>query len=249
MNKTFYFLCSLPRSGNTLLGSLINQDKNVCVTSNSIVPDILFNLHNLKKDETFKMFPDHKSLNNVIYNVFNNYYKDWKQSCIIERGEWGLPINLILLKSIFKNIKFIILYRPIIECLASYIRILKPLDVKNYCKILMSEKALFGRSINSINNVIKNKENFISINYNDLVQNPYNQIKKIYNFIGLPLKKLNLKNFNQFKVNGIKYNDIIFKGGKLHQIRTEKINLNNYKIEDYIPNEVIKEFNKKYINI
>ena len=67
------FLCSLPRAGNTLLGSIINQNKNLNVTANTILADIIYQLHLLKKNEIFLNFPDEKSLNNVIKNSFNNY--------------------------------------------------------------------------------------------------------------------------------------------------------------------------------
>ena len=42
--KKIYFLCGLPRAGNTLLGSIVNQNKNIKITANSIVPDILYYL-------------------------------------------------------------------------------------------------------------------------------------------------------------------------------------------------------------
>ena len=46
INKKYYFLSGLPRAGNTLLSSFINQSKKVKATANSILPNILF--------ETFK---------------------------------------------------------------------------------------------------------------------------------------------------------------------------------------------------
>ena len=106
--KSYYFLCSLPRAGNTILGSIINQSKNLRLSSNSILPETIYKLFLLKQDEIFRNFPDHNSLNNIIKNVFKNYYKDWKEDHIITRGVWGTPINLQLLKSIIKQPKFII---------------------------------------------------------------------------------------------------------------------------------------------
>jgi hypothetical protein len=129
MNK-IYFLCGLPRAGNTLFGSIINQSKNVKVTANTILTDVIYQLHLLKDYQIYKNFPDEKSLNNVIKNIFNNYYKDWKAKYIIDRGSWGTPANLYLLKSIIKKPKFIILYRPVLDCLASFIKIEKPINVE-----------------------------------------------------------------------------------------------------------------------
>ena len=236
-------MCSLPRAGNTLIGSLINQNKNVCLTANSIVPDILKNLNDFKHHKTFHNFPDTPSLNNVIYNVINNYYKDWQQTYIIDRGEWGDIEVLAVLKNIIDNPKFIILHRPVLECLASFVKIEKPKNLIEYCDLMMNG-GIIGRCIFGINNIIKNKENYIIIDYYELIKNPTKEIKKIFNFIKAPFFKLKLKNFEQFKVNNVEYNDLFFNSKKIHTIRTNEIKINKYKINKYLPNEIIN----KYIN-
>ena len=53
MLKNIYFLCSLPRCGNTLLASILNQNLNITVTANSIGADILYSLEKLKQKEIF----------------------------------------------------------------------------------------------------------------------------------------------------------------------------------------------------
>jgi hypothetical protein len=97
--KEYYFLCSLPRAGNTLLGSILNQSKDIKLTANSILPEIIYQLYLIKQQELFKNFPDHNSYNNIIKNIFDNYYKNWNVNNIITRGIWGTPNNLNLLKS------------------------------------------------------------------------------------------------------------------------------------------------------
>jgi hypothetical protein len=47
--KNIYFLSSLPRAGNTLLGSIINQSKYVKLTANSILTSVIYALTLLKK--------------------------------------------------------------------------------------------------------------------------------------------------------------------------------------------------------
>ena len=66
MNKNITFLASLPRSGNTLLGALLNQNPEVAVTANSITMEIFKEVYYLKDTEVFKNFPDHDSLDNVL---------------------------------------------------------------------------------------------------------------------------------------------------------------------------------------
>ena len=57
--KEIFFLSGLPRAGNTLFGSLMNQNPNVAVTANSITADMMGELYSLKYTDIFKTFPDH----------------------------------------------------------------------------------------------------------------------------------------------------------------------------------------------
>ena len=239
--KGYYFLCSLPRAGNTLLGSILNQSKNIRLTSNSILPEIIYQLQSLKENEIYKNFPDEKSLDNIIKNVFNNYYKEWNVDNIIDRGVWGTPYNLTSLKSIIEKPKFIILYRPVLECLASFIKIEKPINVETRCHQLMSEEGAVGKGLWSIKNLIEKKENYIIIYYKDFIKNSNIEIKKIFDFLKISFINFNLNNLKQFSVNNVSYDDSIYKA-PLHTIRTDKIKLNKYNIKNYLPANIIKQY-------
>ena len=69
--KDIFFLHGLPRAGNTVFGSIMNQNKNVAVTANSICSEIIGEMYSLQKTDIFQNFPDYSSLQNVIKNVFN----------------------------------------------------------------------------------------------------------------------------------------------------------------------------------
>ena len=239
--KKYFFLNSLPRSGNTLLSAVINQNPKINITSNTILTDVIYQLHLLYDNKIYKNFPDKKSLNNIIENVFYNYYKNWKSKFIIDRGCWGTPFNLEKLKSIIKKPKFIILYRPIIECLASFIRIEKPKNIELRCEQLMNNDGMIGKNLWGIKNIIQNKEDYILINYLDLINKPLDQINKIYKFLNIDNFNHKFENINQFSINNIKYNDNVL-DGLLHKIRTDKIKLNQYKIKDYLTNDIINKY-------
>jgi hypothetical protein len=241
MFKKVYFLCGLPRSGNTLLGSIINQNPKLNVTANTILTDVILQLFLLKTYEIYENFPDEKSLNNIIKNVFDNYYKDWKADFILDRGLWGTPANLKLLKTIIKKPKFIILYRPVLECLASFIKIEKPNNVEYRCHQLMGNDGMIGKSLWSVKNIIKEKEDYLIINYFNLLKDTKKQINKIYKFLNINFFNHNIKNINQFSANSIKYNDNVL-DAPLHKIRTDKIELNKYNIKDYLPSNIIKQY-------
>ena len=72
----------------------MNQNPDVAVTANSITAATTGELFKLKRLDIFKNYPDHKSLDNLAYHVFDLYYKDWKYKYIIDRGPAGTPSNL-----------------------------------------------------------------------------------------------------------------------------------------------------------
>lgn len=250
MTKEIFFLSGMPRSGNTLLGSLINQNKEVTVTAQSIVLDMVHNLSLMKENLIFKNFPDYQSFDNVFKNIFNNYYSDFKSKYIIDRGPWGTPGNLKALKQIIKKPKFIILYRPVLEVLASFIDLEKPDNIEKRCDDLMdinkATDAIVDKYLYSIHNIIKEKEEYLVVHYNDLVNNPSKEIKNIYNFLNVPYKEIVFDKINQFTVNNIMYDDSVYPV-KYHKIKTNKIEKTYRDINKILSKKIINKYSNKDI--
>jgi hypothetical protein len=244
MDKNFYFVCGLPRAGNTLLATLINQNKDVSFGANSLLAEVLYQTGLLKTSETFKLFPDEKSFNNLLNGIFDSYYKDFEAKNILMRAPWGTPANLFMINAIIKNPKFIILYRPVLECLASIIKLEKPEDIELRCDQLMDrEYGIIGKNLWSIENIIKEKEKYTVVHYNNLVKDPEKEIKKICNFLKIAHKKIKIKNFEQLLINGVTYDDTIL-NAPFHKLRTDKIKKEDYKIKDILSKDIIKKFSK-----
>jgi hypothetical protein len=70
-SKKIFFLLALPRSGNTLFGSIMNQNPDIGCTANSITLEIMKDLFLLKQTDVFKNYPDEKSLDNVMNSVYD----------------------------------------------------------------------------------------------------------------------------------------------------------------------------------
>ena len=176
MKKNFNFLCALPRTGATFLSSVINQSSQVKVSANSILPDVLMNLNETRQSSVFKNFPYHKGIDNIMLNSFEAYYKDIKVDSILDKAPWGTPYNLNMLKAVFKERKFIVLKRPVLECLASFVKIKKPENIEEYCEELMNKDVgILGKNIWSIKNLIDKKEKHIVITYDDLINDCKNK--------------------------------------------------------------------------
>ena len=122
-NKQLFFLVALPRSGNTLFTSIINQNPEIVCTPNSITLEIMKDLFLLKQTDVFLNYQDHDSLDNVLDSVYDNYYKDWPQQYIIDRGPVMTPGNLMLMQKHYRRpFKCIVILRDLMDVLASYMK-------------------------------------------------------------------------------------------------------------------------------
>ena len=234
-----YFLTGIPRAGNTLLSSIFNQNPYVKVSAYSVLPLLINNILDVKNNNRFKNFPDFKGVDNIIDNLFKNYYAHYNCKTIIDRAAWGFHLNM--LKHMPVNNKFIILYRPLLEVLASFVRVEKPKDVIKYCDDLLLKETILSDSLTSIQNIVDNKKDYLLITYDDLVNDICESIKKICKFINVSYVEPDLNNIRQLNINNVEYNDSVL-SGKFHTIRTDKIIKNENNIKDFLPNKVINKY-------
>jgi len=223
------------------------------VTANSIVPDILWNLHQERENSlTFKNFPDHQSYDNLMSSVFDGYYKNWKSDIIIDRSNWGSPNNIKLLEKYCPNKpKFILLVRDVLEVLASFIKWSKEnkpnfidyetnnASVEIKCDFLMRSDLQIVQEYTAIHNLYKNP-NALLITYNELISSSEKTINKIYEFLQMDLYNHKFKNLNQLTVNGTSYDDKVV-GNNLHYVKS-KISKTDYTIKDYLPLSVVNKY-------
>ena len=251
--KEIFFLSGLPRSGNTLFGSLMNQNPNVAVTANSITADMMGELFSLKKIDIFQNYPDHKSFDNVAAKVFEHYYQDWKADYIIDRAPWGMPANLGFLKHTRKNIKIIVLVRDVIEVLASFVRWSEreptafinkhAITIEGKCDKLMGKDGVIVKELIAIKHLLRdeNKGLYKIIEYNELVEHPKRTIESVYDYLEIPKFKHRYINLDQFKVNGMHYDEKPVGEGS-HTIKTDAIYKEKYDARSIIPKSIIDKY-------
>ncbi len=230
-NRKLFFLVALPRSGNTLFASIMNQNPEIAATANSVTLEIIKNLYLIKKTDTFQNFPDHKSLDNVLDSVYDNYYKQWSQRIIIDRGPVmlsGNPGNFELMKKHFKpGFKCIILLRDLMEVFASYMQwytenpdsFVNKLGSNDEEKLLalMSKDGAIVKEIKAIQNAYNYPEICHFVKYDDIVTNPEQEFRKIYKFLDEPYFNHRFDNLNQVEVNGLSYDDTVV-GSNMHKL-------------------------------
>jgi sulfotransferase len=230
-NKKLFFLVALPRSGNTLFASLINQNPEIVCTPNSITLEIMKDLFLLKNTDVFLNYPDHRSLDNVLDSVFDNYYKDWPQKVIIDRGPVMTPGNFGLMQKHYKRpFKCIVILRDLMDVLASYMKwytenpdaFPNRYNLKNDDEklgMIMNKDGAVAKDLEAIKNAFNYPSICHFVKYDDLVAQPFEELKKIYNFMEVPYYNHHFEDLKQIEVNGIKYDDKIV-GKNMHQIKT-----------------------------
>jgi len=234
INKKYFYLIGIPRCGNTILQSILNQNPDFFQTPNSVVPEMLFKLYQCKFDPLFKEQSDHKAFDDALNSIMDGYYKNQKAKYILERGPWGTPFNFELLKELKKDTKFIALVRPIEEILASYVRVQKPDDIETFCDMVMQEDGAIGKSLWSINYVKeKDPKKLLIIKYDDLCKNSEKEISKIYKHLEIPLFKHRFKDLDP-STEAIKSEQSV--------IRTDKIFKKSYKPEKYLTKKIIRKY-------
>ena len=254
-NKQLFFLVAMPRSGNTLFASIMNQNPKIACTANSITLEIMKDLFLLKETDVFQNYPDHKSLDNILDSVFDIYYKDWPQDIIIDRGPVMTPGNFEVMQKHFKRpFKCIVLLRDLMDVLASlmkwytenpssYINKYGYKTDEEKLSAIMSKKAVVAKDLEAIKNSYNYPEICLYIKYDDLVTQPEKEIRRVYEFMNLPYFNHTFKDLKQININGIGYDDTVV-GKNMHTIRTEV----KKEYNPYI-NKIPERIRKKYEHI
>jgi len=243
-----FFLSGLPRAGNTLLGSLLTQNPDIGGGVNGICIEAMKVIYLLKRDDTFLNYPNEKPLDNILNVLYPTYYKDFNCKYIIERAPAGAAGNLMLLKKhLPQPLKIIVLMRPLLEVLASFIKwaqkepqayLNRYGTVAQQCRWLMRPEGNIVKEIKGLENLMKpeNRQHALFIEFKDLIKKPKDVLKQIYKFFDIPSYLHRFKKLDQ-----LPYDDTTL-GGGLHTIHTDKIREHKTSVKKLLPVEIIQAY-------
>jgi len=208
IERKYYFMSGLPRSGSTLLSSLLNQNPRFYSgPSSPVVPTILALENSLSQDELYLAYPKPEQARRLIASVLQIYYSDVERPVIFDKNRsWVDRMNYI---EGYFGIQPKILYpvRNIDEILASFISMHRrnpytgegkisfmdemliksnqPLNDDSRCEMLAGPMGILGQSYNGLKTVFEQgKQNSIHlIEYDDLINQPKETMEKIYDFL------------------------------------------------------------------
>jgi sulfotransferase len=256
--KTLYFLGGLPRSGSTLLGSLLNQHSEIYVSPTSPLGDIVTDIEQsfIKADEQFTF--DRKSISYNVYSaVLANFYNHIPKSIVLDKHRfWGK--NLDIVQTFLSNKpKIITTYRSIPEVLTSYISLIERTNhednfIDNHLRkdnlsITNNNRADYiwryyvSPSYDSMVYGLTKYPDWIHlVEYNQLISNPQKELDKIYEFLEVDSHQ---NNFDNIENSCKEQKDDAWGLKNLHTIRPKLSKISQNPI-DIIGEENVKLYSK-----
>jgi sulfotransferase len=223
----FVCLSGLPRAGSTLLSAILSQNPLIHSEGNSAVCQIMWDMEKSLINncgEQINANNRQSTVNDLISNIPYIYYKnnDKNEKIVVDKcRSWTLSENVALLKKyIDSNIKIIILERPLLEVVNSFVKIYnknnKIIDIE---RLFDYNTEPIMRSFEGIVNAKKNNQdnNFLFITYKELITDTQTTLKKIYDFCNWTYFEHNLKNI----VPKYKENDTIYNLNGFHDVHPE----------------------------
>ena len=256
--KTFHFLSGLPRSGSTLITSLLNQNPQIHASTNSPVLDTIHYTEDylLKNSEQYRAHPKPDCAHKVISSIPHNYYYNVSESIIVDKSRGWVNQLEHINDYITKSPKIICPVRNIHDIIASFLQLIERSDDNNFIDdnlksnnieinndnrsdYLMCSQGIIGLSYIALSEAYRKgwDKHILIVEYEDLVNNSQVEMNRIYDFLDLPHYTHNFDNVE----TEFEEKDIVYGLKDMHKVRTkvEKIYRNN---EMYLSNDIINKY-------
>ena len=226
------FLSSIPRSGSTLLTSLLNQRSDVYASPTSNLCDTMGAAVKGWEQNPTTQASDGKEedLIRVLQGIQNSRYNIDK--LVFDKSrEWVVP-RIIQTLSKWQDVKIVATVRPMAECLASFVKIAKPDNISDFCKNSQLTQHLFTSYHKLKTGYEEYPDKFLLIEYDQLVSDTQAQMDRISTFVGISIFTHDLSNVpnsgEKDKVWGIK---------NLHHVR-KKVHKRRYSAKKILGKEL-----------
>jgi hypothetical protein len=184
-----YFLSSLPRSGSTLLASLLNQRDDTYASPTSSLSDTMGAAATAWEQSlaTKASGESETDVHLMLQGIADSKYAIRPEKYIFDKSRAWLHLNVLkTMRSVQGDIKIVATVRPFAECLASSVKIAAPDDVKDFCK----NSSLVAHLVSSYKGLKAvyetDPDSVLIIEYDDLVNDVQGQMDRISAFIAAP---------------------------------------------------------------
>ena len=259
-------MAGLPRSGSTLLSTLLNQNPRFYSGPSSPVLGVMYSAHEyFISNELYTGYPKPDAVNKIIESIIENWYYDVEKPIVIDKNRaWCAKVPFI--EGYTKHeAKIIVPVRRIDEILASILTMIKrnpfqegqprinfvdeqlvkmniPINDETRCQYLLtSQGGIVWESLNATKIGVDegHSDKFHYVDYNDLVTDPQGQLNEIYEFLGEEPFEHTFDNLS----NQYREDDITTYGlGDMHEVHSklEKVSSDPSSV---LPDSIIELYN------
>lgn len=231
MKHQYYFLSGCPRSGTTLLSSILQQNPKFHTDIASPLNGLMQQILNFY-DDGFNKSLTPKKIKRIIENVVDAYYEDVKKPIIFDNNRCYTG-KLEILRDLYPYTKVLVCVRSIPDILNSFENIYRKNMYKgnsniyghasstiyNRCESLIVNDGVLGLALSHLKQGLHDPNNdmMMLIEYEDLVNDTENVLHDIYEFLEFEPFEHDLSNIKGIK-NADKVDDELNLQG-LHDIR------------------------------
>jgi sulfotransferase len=231
--KEFFFISGLPRSGSTLLSSILRQNDEFYADITSPVQGLVQSTINVLTASESNYLIDENKRKGILLSLFNAYYESVSQKTVFDTNR-GWTAKTSLLKDLFPQTKIICCVRDLPWILDSFERIASKNSlygasltddesrqtVTTRCDALMDVKKE-GQVVKPYyfleEGLLLNPDMIMLVEYESLCKQPESVMREIYGFIGKPYFEHDFKN--------VEYENEVFDKSlnmkNLHTVRKE----------------------------
>lgn len=217
--KTLHFLAGLPRSGSTVLVSILNQHPKIKATTTSGLIDLLGSICT-----TWENSPNTLAANEKVENVYpllrsliaGKYNKESKPIIVDKSRGWADSAIINTMEKVLETRpKIIATVRHPADCAASFVRLVKPVDVSSFLNFSPYIDHLKKSYATLQAGYAHHPDCFLFVDYDDLIKNPKKEMNKVLKFLELPSYSFD---FNNLNTEIVSENDEIWGVKNLHKI-------------------------------
>lgn len=239
--EQFVALSGLPRTGSTLLSTILSQNPDIHAEGNSAVCQLMWDMQqSVSNSEQIKA--NNKDLiDKLIKPIPHIYYGDVDKPIVVDKcRSWTLPANMQMLNQYFDNApKVIVLVRPMVEIVASFMSLRKANGWQDLeIGLLDDGSEPIMRSLAGVEWARKNNNGeFLFVTYDELVDNTQTTLERIYEHCGWESFNHNLDEI----VNTHKENDVIYGLVGQHDVRPQ---ISRRTVDVELSDELIDKCNR-----
>lgn len=241
MIEQFVALSGLPRTGSTLLSSILSQNPKIHAEGNSAVCQLMWDVQQSVVNSEQIKATNRDLLDVLVKPIPHTYYAEVTKPIIVDKcRSWTLSANVEMLNRYFDNApKIIVLVRPIVEIVASCLNLFKNNGVTHLQAGLLDDGSEpIMRSLAGVEWARKNNNGeFLFVTYDELVDDTQVSLDRIYEHCGWqPFSH----NFDEI-VNQYQENDDVYGLKGQHDIRPQ---VSRRTVDIDLSDELIEKCNR-----